>query len=366
MKNFYNWFLLILFPIFISCSSDNEGIPEEEAEEVSPVVMDLDAVPYPKLSDYNFFKLPLADLEPVYGVLPYEPISALFSDYAHKKRFVWMPEGSAATFDTDATSLHFPNGAALIKNFYYESVQPGNLTKLIETRLMIMIDGEWLFANYVWNEEQTEAFYDMEGSFVPVSWLQNGQPKEVNYRVPNGVECVTCHNSSEIPLPIGTKPQHLNKNYTYADGTKNQLQKWKEVGYLTEFPNQINTLVNYLDESQDLEKRVRSYLDINCAHCHSENGFCNYRVMRFGFEKTHEHDNLGICKVPDEDISHWPEVGDPTHIIFPGDHEKSVIYYRLNTTEESYRMPLRGRTLIHEEGVEMIREWIDSLEDTCE
>src|SRR5690606_7803304 len=115
----------------------------------------------------------------------------------------------------------------------------------------IKIDGEWMFANYVWNEAQTEAFYDMEGSFVPVTWLQNGQTKEVNYRVPNGVECVTCHNSSEIPLPIGIKPQHLNKNYNYADGTKNQLQKWKEVGYLTEFPNQINTMVNYLDESQD-------------------------------------------------------------------------------------------------------------------
>src|SRR5690606_24197376 len=146
MKNFYNWFLLIFFPIFISCSSDNEGIPEEEAEEVSHVVMDLAEVPYPKLSDYNFFKLRFSDLVPVYGVLPYEPISALFSDYAHKKRFVWMPEGVAATFDGDAKSLNFPNGAALIKNFYYENVQPGNQTQLIETRLMIKIDGEWMFA----------------------------------------------------------------------------------------------------------------------------------------------------------------------------------------------------------------------------
>ena len=357
------WIFLILLQ---SCSSDNEGFPEEEAEEVSPVVMDLDAIPYPKLSDYHFFKLPLSDLEPVYGVLPYEPISSLFSDYAKKKRFVWMPENVSASFDGDAKTLNFPNGTALIKNFYYENVQPGNLTQILETRLMIKIAGEWIFANYVWNEDQTEAFYNMDGGFVPVIWSENGQTKEVNYRIPHGAECVTCHNSSEIPLPIGTKPQHLNKNYAYEGDTKNQLAKWKEFGYLTDFPNQINTLVDYHDENQNLELRVRSYLDINCAHCHSDNGFCNYRYMRFGFEKTHEHDKMGICITPDEDITHWPEVGEPTHIIYPGDHEKSVIYYRLNTVEESYRMPLRGRTLIHDEAVEMITEWIDSQEENCE
>lgn len=302
---------------------------------------------------------------PVYGVLPYEPISSLFTDYALKKRFVWMPENVSASYESDGASLNFPVGTLLIKNFYYEHVLPNNSTKILETRLMIKLADEWMFANYVWNDEQTEAYFNMDGSFVPLSWNQNGSVKEVNYRIPNGVECVTCHNSSEIPLPIATKPQNLNRSYPYDTGDQNQLQKLKDFGYLTSFPNQIHTMVDYHDASQDLELRVRSYLDINCAHCHSEHGFCNYRPMRFGFPDSNLAENLGVCIPPEEDISLYVD-GNPTHIIKPGEHDKSVMYYRLNTTEESIRMPLRGRTLIDENAVQMITQWIDSLDPTCE
>lgn len=366
MKKTSLWLVFLLAGILFSCSSDNDGFPGEEAEEVSPVVLDLGAIPYPKLSDYQLFKSPLSELNPVFGVIPYEPISSLFTDYASKKRFIWMPEGSSATFQGDGKTLEFPVGTILVKNFYYENVLPNLNKRILETRLMIRTQNEWKFLNYVWNEEQTEAFYDMEGRFVPITWMQNGVQKEVNYRIPNGAECLSCHNSAEIPLPIGTKPQSLNKNFAYAEGVKNQLQKLKEFGYLNDYPNQIQTVVNYSDQSQPLELRVRSYFDINCAHCHSEQGFCNYRAPRFAFNMTDYQPNLGICVTPDEDISPWTNGGNPTHIIKPGHPENSAVYYRLNTTLENIRMPLRGRTLIHEEAVAMVEQWISSLNGNCE
>src|SRR5690606_42125981 len=123
------------------------------------------------------------------------------------------------SFDIGET-MNFPVGTILIKNFYYENVLPNDSKKLLETRLMIKKENEWLFANYVWDEAQDEAFYDMEGHFVPITWNQNGETKEVNYRIPNGAECVTCHNGTEIPLPIGTKPQNLNRNFNYEEGTR--------------------------------------------------------------------------------------------------------------------------------------------------
>lgn len=362
MKQVY-YFLLTCFLFFVGCSSDS-GFMDDEPEEVSPVVLDLSQIPYPKLSDYNLFKSPLSDMVPVYGVLPYEPISPLFSDYASKKRFIWMPKNQIATYSGDAKTLDFPDGTILVKHFYYENVLPENVKQLLETRLMIRDQGEWLFFNYVWNEEQTEAVYDMEGSYVPITWMQDGQVKEVNYRIPNGAECLSCHNIAEVPLPIGTKPQNLNKDFDYADGIQNQLHKLKDFGYLTDFPNQIQTVRDYRDTSENLELRVRSYLDINCAHCHSEEGFCNYRAPRFAFSMTSEPENLGICIEPDENITPWVD-GSPTHIIKPGNHAESSLYYRINTTLENIRMPLRGRTVIHEEGVQMITQWIDSLEPNC-
>ncbi len=85
----------------------------------SPVNFDITAVPYEKLSDYNFYEGNLADLSPVYGVLPFEPINALFSDYAHKKRFVWMPYNVKATYVSDGDISNFPTGSVSIKTFYY-------------------------------------------------------------------------------------------------------------------------------------------------------------------------------------------------------------------------------------------------------
>ncbi len=365
-KCFYGLICFISSSVFISCSSDNDNfLSDDEAQEVSPVVFNINEVPYPALSDYNFFKTPITELKPVYGVIPYEPVSALFSDYAKKKRFIWMPEGVSANYDSDGEALDFPVGTVLIKNFYYENVLPGNTTKLLETRLMIKKTDGWIFANYTWNEQQTDAFYEMEGSFVPVTWNQDGEIREVNYRIPNSAECFTCHNKSEIPLPIGPKPQNLNKFFPYETGVQNQLEKLKDFGYLNSYPGNILTLVDYHNTSQPLDLRVRSYLDINCAHCHSDNGFCNYRAPRFAFNQTLDPEHLGICIVPDEDISDYVD-GYPTHIIKPGHHEESEIFYRMNTTQANIKMPSRGRTLIHKEGVQMVSEWIDSLEGDCE
>ena len=50
----------------------------------------------------------------------------------------------------------------------------------------------------------------------------------------------------------------------------------------------------------------------------------------------------------------------------PGDAEKSITVYRMNSNEPDVRMPEIGRTLIHDEGVALVREWINSLQGTCE
>jgi len=110
-----------------------------------------------------------------------------------------------------------------------------------------------------------------------------------------------------------------------------------------------------------LNERVRSYVDINCAHCHQEEAHCAYRPMRFNYELTDDPINLGLCVEPDTDLG----VG-LTHIVSPSNYLRSVMYYRINSSDEAVRMPLLGRTLIHEEGVQLIYDWINSLETNCE
>lgn len=333
-----------------------------EITPVSPVNFDINQIPYDNLSEYNFFEGPLKDLNPVYGVLPYDMISPLFSDYAHKKRFVWMPNGSAANYVEDYEIFDFPVGTILIKNFFYETVLPNNSTKIIETRLMILKNEGWVFANYVWNEEQTEAVFDLFGSYVEFEFMENGETKNINYRIPSQAECLTCHKSADgTSLPIGPKPQNINKVIAYTDGEQNQLEKWIQMGYLNSAPSNINTVIDWEDQSYDLELRVRSYLDINCAHCHSDDRHCDYRPIRFAFNETQDLTNIGVCVEPHTNIDN-----SLTYIVTPGNSERSVISRRINSIEPSIRMPLLARTLQHTEAVTLIESWINSLDITCE
>lgn len=327
----------------------------------STVVFNLESMPYPTLSEYQFFSENLNTLEPNFGVIPYTLNATLFSDYAKKKRFIWMPNNTEATYVSDDVPLNFPTGTILIKNFYYDNVLPNNETQIIETRLMIKKEAEWVFANYVWNAEQTEASLDMNGSFVNLDWQNEDEVKSIQYRIPSAAECHTCHKVMEIAQPIGPKPRNLNLIFNYADGPENQLEKLVNLGYLENtLPNAIETMPNFNDASQSLNLRARAYLDINCAHCHSEETHCAYRPMRFDFSDTEDATNLGICVDPDTNLS-----SDLGHIVEPGDPRKSVLHFRLNSTEPSNRMPLLGRATIHTEGVELIEEWITSLTNTC-
>ena len=347
-----------------SCKNDEsvDGV----AVESNFVNFDINAVPYAKLSTYSFFTGELKNLTPVNKVIPYEPASALFTDYALKKRFIWMPQGTKATYDADGKILNFPIGTVLIKNFYYNTLQPNNTTKIIETRLMIRKSTEWIFAEYLWNDAQTEANLVTgtdftSGSSQNITFKKdNGQIITTDYRIPSESECYACHKLDNKPIPIGLKPQNLNTTYNYSGGIKNQLQKLVDEGYLVSYPSNIVSTVNYKDASQPLDLRLRSYLDINCAHCHQQNARCDYRAIRLSFNQTTNLTNIGVCVNADEPIDQSLE-----KIIVPGNYNKSVMNFRLSSVDESNRMPLLGRTIVHDEGVALLQQWISSLNQTC-
>ncbi|MGB6268989.1 MAG: hypothetical protein WBF67_08270 [Olleya sp.] len=362
MKNYVASILLgFVMMTQVSCSTEEAYVPNVDTEQESPVVFNPEATPFNTLSEYNFFEGELKNLTPVFGVLPYEPINSLFTDYAHKKRFVWMPKNKKASYVDDYSILNFPIGAVLIKSFYYENVLPNNSTLIIETRLMYNTTEGWKFANYIWNDNQTEAYFDLTGSYIDINFIENNVAKNTTYRIPSSAECFTCHKSEVNSIPIGLKPQNLNKNITYADGLKNQFQKWIETGYLeNNLPSTINTIANWEDTNASLNQRMRGYLDINCAHCHSEDRHCDYRPVRFAFGDYQGEVSLGVCVDPDTPIAPYSK------IVESGNIARSLIHFRLNNTQEEYRMPLLGRTLIHEEGVVLLEQWISSLTTNCE
>ena len=351
--------LFVLATIFItSCS-------KEEYTSVPQPQVDLTNVPYAKLSEYQFFEGEMKFQTPKERVLPYLPVSELFTDYAKKKRFVYLPQNGQATVNEHFETIELPTGSVLIKTFYYENVLPENETKIIETRLMIRKENGWIFAHYIWNDAQTEAYLDMNGSQKNISWTnEQNVVQNINYQIPNEAQCLLCHaGMDQNAHPIGIKPQNLNFDYDYESGTKNQLEKWVEMGFINNANFNIpvdETPVNYHDETKSLGERARSYLDINCAHCHRENGTSSQFVMRFSYHLTDEPANLGMCIPASHEVDGF--VG---RIITPGYPQNSMIINRISTNDFFYRMPSVGRTIVHEEGRQLLEDWISSLTD-CE
>lgn len=364
----------ILSILFYNCNNnDDQGIIDttDDYTEVptTPVVIDLNSVPYAKLSDYHLFEGNIKDMKPSLGVHPYNLASQLFTDYASKKRFVWMPTGTKAEFVDSDEILKFPTGTVLVKSFYYTQALPSNNQKILETRIMIkkgtLPSGEedWLFANYIWNEEQTEATLFMNGTDVEVSFVNEYDNQyTTNYRIPSETECLICHKNSEKAIPIGPKPYNMNINFAYANGNQNQLDYWINNQLIdSSFNRNFTQVVNWKNPEFPLSERVRSYIEINCAHCHAETKHCDYRPIRLGYLETTIDENLGICVTPQDNF-------DPSYssIITPQNIGRSVMHYRLNTTEESYRMPLLGRTLVDEEAVQLLEDYINSLATPCQ
>lgn len=330
----------------------------------SAVNVNLSQVPYEKVSDYNLFVGRMADLQPNEGLVAYDLITPLFTDYAHKLRYVWMPEGTSASYNgNDDEVLDFPKGAVLVKNFYY----PHDLTKedgehrVMETRLLVNKGDEWEAYTYVWNDEQTEAYLEVAGSKANVEWVHyDGQSREVEYVIPNKNQCKGCHEYKGKLTPIGPKVRNLNREYEYDNGeVKNQLAKWEEAGYLQEGITLTDkpALANWEDDEADLDLRARAYLDVNCAHCHNADGPAHMSGLFLGYTEKSER-ALGVCKIP---VSAGRGAGMHNFSIVPGHPENSIMTFRMGSVDPGIMMPEVGRKLKHDEGVMLIEEWIAAM-----
>lgn len=319
--------------------------------------------PHEKLSQFGFFSGNMADLNPADGVLPYDLNTPLFTDYAQKARFVWIPDGHSANYTTDHV-LDFPKGTVLIKNFFYNhddrDLSLGR--RIIETRLLINRGEEWQALGYIWNEDQTDASYEIIGGIKEISWVDEyGETNNINYIIPNKNQCKSCHAYKGVQMPIGPKVRNLNKDFAYYDGTKNQLVKWSESGMLSGYSAADNhpAVVAWDNTALDLQTRSMAYLDMNCGHCHNPDGAANTSGLTLTYDAplgTH----LGIYKPT---VSAGAGTGGHTYSIVPGHPEESIMVYRMNSLNPGAMMPEVGRTMIHEEGVALISEWIASLKD---
>jgi uncharacterized repeat protein (TIGR03806 family) len=318
--------------------------------------------PLHKLSQYGLFTGDPAAQQPAPGVIPYDINSALFSDYAEKFRFIKLPTGGSAVYKSDAV-FDFPVGTLIAKTFAYprDARDPSKGRRLIETRILKHEPDGWVGLPYVWNDAQSEATLDVAGDTVNVSWIhKGGEVRTNNYIIPNSNQCKGCHKLGETMLPIGPKARHLNRDFDYTSGKKNQLAHWSQLGVLSGAPALENAprLAVWDDpKTGTLDSRARAWLEINCAHCHGPEG----PARNSGLDLLAAQQNptsFGVNKPP---VAAGIGSGGLAYDIVPGQPDRSILAYRIASTHPGVMMPELGKRLVHKEGVALVREWIAAM-----
>lgn len=365
----------LLFGLLAACSPSSQS-PVFHAVE-NPV----------HLSDWNLLPIKNGTLHLGERVTPYDLNTPLFTDYAHKLRTVWLPEGTAASYH-DKETFTFPVGTIISKTFYYPvelETDPKRVlrkpdgtaqtfrsglalsdVKLVETRLLVRREEGWAALPYVWNSAQTEATLKRTGDIQKLELIEGEDSTPFNYVVPNVNQCAGCHaaNATTRTLrPIGPKARHLNKDFANEGGPKNQLAAWQAKGILQGLPRENSPKnAQWHDARETVEARARAYLDINCAHCHNAVGPADTSGLLLEPDSPAGM-SLGRCKLP---IAAGTGTGDRKYGIVPGQPDQSIFTYRMASTNPAVMMPELGRSLAHSEGVALIEDWIADMQGSCE
>jgi parallel beta-helix repeat protein len=370
----------------------------------------------PKLSQYNLFADPTDPRrDPNEGGLPFDLTTPLFSDYAVKYRFAFLPSGTAAQWNEGSSvapnaALGFPVGTVLAKTFAFRDAAG---EEVVETRLLIHRVGAnqssfWQGFAYIWDKDangnRTDAHLAIGGGTASVHWDFEDPDPDVEatytgstdrYTIPQANQCASCHSRDDVEpgdAPIGPKVRFLNRPMSYGSGPENQLQHWIDVGRLTGAPAlavdasgiatnvqrsprfnvpgdaaaipvsdafEQNRLAGMTAAEVDKEVRARAWLESNCAHCHNQQGVARSTGVFFdAFRKVDV--NFGICKRP---TTAGSSSGGHDFDIVPGSAMDSILSFRLHASTPGIQMPPIARSVVHDEAVAVIDDWITTVID---
>ena len=129
------------------------------------------------------------------------------------------------------------------------------------------------------------------------------------------------------------------RNLNFMTNGSNQLQSFIDNGHLEGLtdPGTVSVTPKWDDTvNYTLEQRARAYFDINCAHCHIEGTYCEFQSqLRLDLERSLEDSRIV--------------------------NRKNSIIARISNYDQGFSMPFIGTTIVHEEGVELLLGYLNTL-----
>jgi hypothetical protein len=243
-----------------------------------------------------------------------------------------------------------------VKHFELETERGNPATrKRIETRVLVKTAEGSYGVSYRWNEAGTDAtLADAAGENLDLSIMDGGVSATQRWRIPSLAECLTCH-APQAGHALSFNTRQLNRPGQLGDTHGNFLSLLETSGYLaglTDHPGALPRHVRPDETGYSLEARVRSWLDVNCAYCHSDTG-----TVPADWDARAElalFDTGLINGVPEGTVL------DPAdRLVLPGDEHHSLIVHRTAARNGYSRMPPLATFETDDAAIQLLIDWIE-------
>jgi hypothetical protein len=245
-----------------------------------------------KLSEVGIYiNMTTKELDP--ALKYFEVNSALWSDAAHKDRWIILPPGKKVAYVDATDKFQYPDSTIFVKLFRHEGT-PGDTSSRIywETRLLVKKSGNnhnWYGFSYKWNKEGNEAFLVSLNNGLDTVVFLNAAPHYRKWHFPKQIDCDQCHRVSDDGRAVlGFFPAQLKRNYKY-DPAKNQVTALFDNGVFSGTPPSAAQLgarwrgigepipanISAPERFRVIDTMARAYIAANCSGCHGDRGLAD-------------------------------------------------------------------------------------------
>jgi len=289
------------------------------------------------------------------GVIAFTPQYGLWSDGAHKRRWIWLPPGDAI----DASrpdAWQFPVGTRLWKEFA--------MGARVETRYIERLPGgSWRYASYRWNADGSDATLVPDaGAAVAVSAAPGGR-----YMIPSRGDCAVCHEGTAVPvlgfsaLQLSPDRDPLGLHAGGAPGEQADLRNLVARRLVVNLPPALLTTPPRIAARSPIERAALGYLHANCGHCHNPTGVLDGLELTLAQRAADGGDSAAatLRSLLGHASRFVPQGGSTAQrVAAVGDAAPGTLLLRLTSTDAATRMPPLGVQRVDAAGAALIELWL--------
>lgn len=283
---------------------------------------------------------------------PYSPQYPLWTDGAVKARWIRLPDG--ASIDArDEVRWGFPVGTKFWKEFSFGG-------RRVETRFLWRARADaWVFASYVWNDDQSDAV------LAPASGVRNvaSITGDKSHSIPSIDDCHSCHERGSIlgfnALQLSIDRDPLAPHAEPLTPEMVDIRALMEEQRLRSARPDLATNPPRIDAPSPVARAALGYLATNCGICHHDGAPIDTRLRLRAAPGQSTGAVLDLLRSASTSWEIPSAAPGTTRFVTPGHPELSSIAARMNSRRPSTQMPPLGTVTVDQEGLALVKKWIE-------